>query len=105
MRVGVVLGTRPEVIKLAPVIAELRRTGHAETVVISTGQHRELMDQMLAQFGLAADIDLDVMRPSQRLSDLTAELMSRLGATFREIEPDWVIVQGDTTTTMCAALA
>jgi len=105
MRVGVVLGTRPEVIKLAPVIAELRRTGQAETVVISTGQHRELMDQMLAQFRLAADIDLDVMRPSQRLSDLTAELMSRLGATFREIEPDWVVVQGDTTTTMCAALA
>ena len=105
MRVGIVIGTRPEVIKLAPVISELRRTDHAETVVISTGQHRELLDQMLAQFSLAADIDLNVMRPAQRLSELTADLMRRLGDAFRAVEPDRVIVQGDTTTTMCAALA
>jgi UDP-N-acetylglucosamine 2-epimerase (non-hydrolysing) len=105
MRVAIVVGTRPEVIKLAPVVAELRRTEHAEPVVIATGQHRELLDQMLAQFDLATDIDLDVMRPEQRLSDLTADLVRLLGETFRELEPNWIVVQGDTSTTMCAALA
>ena len=105
MRVVTVLGTRPEVIKLAPVIAELRGRPHAETVVVATGQHRELLDQMLAQFELAADVDLDLMRPDQRLSDLTAELVRGLGETLRNLEPDWVVVQGDTSTTMCAALA
>jgi UDP-N-acetylglucosamine 2-epimerase (non-hydrolysing) len=105
MRVATVLGTRPEVIKLAPVIAELRRRPETETVVVSTGQHRELLDQMLEQFELTADIDLDVMRPAQRLSDLTAELVRGLGDTLRAFDPDWVLVQGDTSTTMCAALA
>ena len=105
MRVVAVLGTRPEVIKLAPVIAELRRRPQTETVVVATGQHRELLDQMLAQFELAADVDLDVMRPEQRLSDLTAELVRGIGDTLRTLRPDWVLVQGDTSTTMCAALA
>jgi UDP-N-acetylglucosamine 2-epimerase (non-hydrolysing) len=105
MKVVAVLGTRPEVIKLAPVIAELRRSPHADTLVVSTGQHRELLDQMLAQFDLAADIDLNVMRPKQRLSDLTAELVRALGDALRTLKPDWVLVQGDTSTTMCAALA
>ena len=68
MKVVTILGTRPEVIKLAPVIAELRRTPDTESVVVSTGQHRELLDQMLEQFEIAPDIDLDVMRPQQRLS-------------------------------------
>jgi UDP-N-acetylglucosamine 2-epimerase (non-hydrolysing) len=105
MKVVTVLGTRPEVIKLAPVIAELRGRPQTETVVVATGQHRELLDQMLAQFELAAHIDLDVMRPDQQLSDLTAELVRGLGETLRSLAPDWVLVQGDTSTTMCAALA
>jgi len=105
MKVVTVLGTRPEVIKLAPVISELRRRPRAETVVVATGQHRELLDQMLAQFELAADVDLDLMRPDQRLSDLTAELVRGLGDALRTLEPDWVVVQGDTSTTMCASLA
>lgn len=105
MRVAAVIGTRPEVIKLAPVIAELRSTEHVETVVVSTGQHRELLDQMLAQFELATDVELGVMRPAQRLSDLTAELVRRLGETLRMLKPDWVVVQGDTSTALCAALA
>jgi UDP-N-acetylglucosamine 2-epimerase (non-hydrolysing) len=105
VRVVAILGTRPEVIKLAPVIAELRRVPEADTVVVSTGQHREMLDQMLEQFDLAADIDLDVMRPEQRLSDLTAELVRGLGETLRTVEPDWVLVQGDTSTTMSGALA
>jgi UDP-N-acetylglucosamine 2-epimerase (non-hydrolysing) len=104
MRVVAVLGTRPEVIKLAPVIAELR-AHDAETVVVSTGQHRELLDQMLEQFELEPDIDLGVMRPQQRLSDLTAELVRGLGDTVGALQPDWVLVQGDTSTTLCGALA
>ena len=105
MRVVTILGTRPEVIKLAPVVAELRRSPVIETVVVSTGQHREMLDQMLAQFELATDIDLDLMRPEQRLSDLTADLVRGLGQTVAAIRPDWVLVQGDTTTTLCGALA
>jgi UDP-N-acetylglucosamine 2-epimerase (non-hydrolysing) len=104
MRVAVVLGTRPEVIKLAPVISELR-THDAECIVVSTGQHREMLDQMLRIFEIKPDVDLDVMRPQQRLSDLTAELMRRLGAVLSELSPTWVVVQGDTTSTMCGALA
>jgi UDP-N-acetylglucosamine 2-epimerase (non-hydrolysing) len=105
MRVMTVLGTRPEVIKLAPVITELGRLGDTESVVVSTGQHRELLDQMLDQFELSTDVDLGVMRPQQRLSDLTAELVRGLGNTLTEVEPDWVLVQGDTTTALCGALA
>lgn len=105
MRVVMILGTRPEVIKLAPVIAELRRDPTTEPVVVSTGQHREMLDQMLEQFELRPDIDLGVMRPQQRLSDLTADLVRGLGDTLRELQPDWVVVQGDTSTTLCGALA
>jgi UDP-N-acetylglucosamine 2-epimerase (non-hydrolysing) len=105
MRVVTVLGTRPEVIKLAPVIGELRRTPGAEAIVVSSGQHREMLDQMLRVFDIEPDVDLDVMRPRQRLSDLTADLVRSLGNVLAELDPDWVVVQGDTTTTMCGALA
>jgi UDP-N-acetylglucosamine 2-epimerase len=63
------MGTRPEVIKLAPVVSELRRCRRAECLVVSSGQHREMLDQMLEQFELEVDVDLDVMRPAQRLAD------------------------------------
>ena len=105
MKVATILGTRPEVIKLAPVIAELRRDPAIESVVVATGQHREMLDQMLEQFELTADVDLDVMRPEQRLSDLSADLVRGLGATLADLRPDWVLVQGDTTTVLCGALA
>jgi UDP-N-acetylglucosamine 2-epimerase (non-hydrolysing) len=107
MRVVAVLGTRPEVIKLAPVVAELRAAGArgVETVVVSTGQHREMLDQMLEQFEVAADHELRVMRPRQQLSDLTSELVRGLGRTLASLRPDWVLVQGDTSTTLCGALA
>lgn len=105
MRVATILGTRPEVIKLAPVVAELRRNPETESILVATGQHREMLDQMLDQFGLEADVDLGVMRPEQRLSDLTAELVRGLGDSLAGIRPDWVLVQGDTTTTFCGALA
>jgi UDP-N-acetylglucosamine 2-epimerase (non-hydrolysing) len=105
MKVVTILGTRPEVIKLAPVIDGLRRGGEAESVVVSTGQHREMLDQMLRIFGIEPDVDLDIMRPQQRLSELTAELMRGLGDVLAQVRPDWVVVQGDTSTTMCGALA
>jgi UDP-N-acetylglucosamine 2-epimerase (non-hydrolysing) len=105
MRVVTVLGTRPEVIKLAPVVAELRRKPEIESVLVCTGQHREMVDQMLTQFELVPDLDLGVMRPEQRLCDLTAELMRGLGEILGAVRPDWVVVQGDTSTTLCGALA
>jgi UDP-N-acetylglucosamine 2-epimerase (non-hydrolysing) len=105
MRVVAVVGTRPEVIKLAPVVAELRRRSSTEAVLVSTGQHREMLDQMLDVFGLVPDVELGVMRPDQRLCDLTSELMRGLGTTLASLRPDWVLVQGDTTTTLCGALA
>ena len=105
MKVVAILGTRPEVIKLAPVIGELRRTPGTDTVVVSSGQHRELLEQMLAQFELAPDVELGVMHPRQQLHHLTAELVRGLGETLASIRPDWVLVQGDTSTTLCGALA
>jgi UDP-N-acetylglucosamine 2-epimerase (non-hydrolysing) len=105
VRVATILGTRPEVIKLAPVVVELQRNPETESVLVATGQHREMLDQMLEQFELETDVDLDVMRPDQRLSDLTAELVRGVGDALAEIRPDWVLVQGDTSTTLCGALA
>ncbi len=105
MRVATILGTRPEVIKLAPVVFALQRDPQTDCVVIATGQHREMLDQMLEQFELEPDVDLGVMQPDQRLSDLTAELMRGLGDVLGHVRPDWVVIQGDTTTTLCGALA
>jgi UDP-N-acetylglucosamine 2-epimerase (non-hydrolysing) len=99
------MGTRPEVIKLAPVVAELQRNSSSDVVLVSSGQHREMLDQMLELFGLVPDVDLGVMRVEQRLCELTSDLMRGLGATLASLEPDWVLVQGDTTTTLCGALA
>jgi UDP-N-acetylglucosamine 2-epimerase (non-hydrolysing) len=105
-KIMVVFGTRPEAIKLAPVIAALRaRPDQFETVVCSTGQHREMLIQALDTFGLKPEIDLDIMRPDQTLPDLTALLVIRLGETIAAVRPDRVIVQGDTTTAFVAALA
>jgi UDP-N-acetylglucosamine 2-epimerase (non-hydrolysing) len=104
-RVGVVLGTRPEAIKLAPVVAELRDRPGLDPVVISTGQHRELLDQLLAPFGIAPDIDLDLMVPGQGLTDLAGRAVSLLGAAIEDLAIDVLVVQGDTTTAMAGALA
>ena len=105
MRVAAVLGTRPEAIKLAPVVAALRRASDVECAVISTGQHREMLDQMLELFDLRTDVDLGVMQPGQQLPELTADLVRGLGGTLAALEPDWSIVQGDTTTAFAGALA
>ncbi len=90
---------------MAPVILRLRRSGLEEVRILSTGQHRSLLDQALADFGLAADDDLDLMRPDQTLADLTARAVTALARALEAQKPDLVLAQGDTTTVFCAALA
>jgi UDP-N-acetylglucosamine 2-epimerase (non-hydrolysing) len=100
-----VIGTRPEAIKMAPVVAELRRRPWARTTVVAAAQHRELLDQALAVFELAADIDLDVMRADQPLAALTGRLIEALDRQIGQARPDMVLAQGDTTTVLAAAMA
>jgi UDP-N-acetylglucosamine 2-epimerase (non-hydrolysing) len=100
-----VIGTRPEAIKMAPVVHELaRHRGAVRPLVCVTGQHRQLLDRVLGDFGIAADIDLDLMRPDQSLADLTSGLFRGLGGVVRDLRPDWVLAQGDTTTVLAASL-
>jgi len=101
--VAVVFGTRPEAIKLAPVIREFADRGR-EPVVVNTGQHRELLDPLLTRLGIPVSVTLDVMRDNQPLSGLTARLSDSLGEALRKFRPDAVVVQGDTTTALCGAL-
>lgn len=101
----IVLGTRPEAIKLAPVILELQRTKDFELRVCVTGQHRQMLDPMLSLFSIRADYDLDIMRPDQTLPVLTARLVEGVGEVVKREEPTVVLVQGDTTTAMAGALA
>src|SRR5512133_3324805 len=102
--IAVVAGTRPEGIKLAPVVHALRRRRGVETLFVSTGQHREMLQQALAAFALHPDVDLDVMRAGQGLKDVTIATLARLEPLLKELRPAWVVVQGDTTTAMAAAL-
>jgi UDP-N-acetylglucosamine 2-epimerase (non-hydrolysing) len=103
-RVAVLIGTRPEAIKLAPVVRELGRCDHWDVRLVVTAQHREMLDQMLSALELRPDVDLDAMQPQQTLPALTSILVDRLGCTFKELQPQVVIVQGDTTTALCGAL-
>jgi UDP-N-acetylglucosamine 2-epimerase (non-hydrolysing) len=104
-RALVVLGTRPEAIKLAPVVRELRHRSLLEPVVLSTGQHREMLAQALGAFALEPDVDLDVMQPRQGLSEVTARVLEGTGRVISEVRPAWVVVQGDTSTAFAASLA
>jgi UDP-N-acetylglucosamine 2-epimerase (non-hydrolysing) len=100
-----IIGTRPEAIKMAPVIRELRRhPARLRSIVVSTGQHRQMLDQTLGVFGLRPDVDLNLMQPAQTLSRLTAALFESLDRTFEETQPDWVLAQGDTTSVLVAAI-
>lgn len=100
-----VFGTRPEAIKLAPVILELRARPEFRPLVCVTAQHREMLDQVLDTFAVRPDHDLDIMRPGQDLFDVTARCLAELKPVLEKERPDWVIVQGDTTTVFAAALA
>jgi len=105
MKVLVVFGTRPEAIKLAPVIRELERHPGFEPRVCVTAQHREMLDQVLNLFEIRPDFDLDIMRPDQSLFQVTSRGLALLEGVLREERPDIVLVQGDTTTTLIGALA
>lgn len=106
LRVVVVYGTRPEVIKLAPVVRALQgRPDRFDTVVCTTAQHRDLIDQFQAQLGVVADLDLDLMRPDQTLNSLAARVLAAVDDVVEDRRPDWLVVQGDTTTAMAAGLA
>lgn len=99
-------GTRPEAIKMCPLVNELKsRPDEFETVVCVTGQHREMLDQVLRVFGVVPDHDLAIMKPGQTLFDVTCNVLTRLGAVLEEERPDVVLVHGDTTTSFAAALA
>ena len=104
-KVLVALGTRPEAIKLAPVVLELNRRREFRCVLCVTSQHREMLEPMLKFFGLSPAHDLDVMRPNQQLGELTGRVLAGMDRVLEAERPDWVVVQGDTTTAMAAGLA
>ena len=100
-----IFGTRPEAIKMAPVVRELAaHAGRIRSVVAVTGQHRQMLDQVLELFRIPPDYDLGLMRYDQTLSGLTAALFTGLDALVRDIRPDWILAQGDTTTVFVAAI-
>lgn len=104
LRVLSIFGTRPEAVKMAPVIERLSQTAGIESRVCVTAQHRQMLDQVLYLFQIHPDVDLNLMRPNQSLAELTAAVFSRLDPVLEDIKPDWLLVQGDTTTVMAAAL-
>lgn len=105
IRVMTVFGTRPEAIKLAPVIQQLEKNPRFKSIVVVTAQHREMLDQVLNLFKIKPDRDLDLMRDNQDLASLTASIFTHLDPVLEEFKPDWLLVQGDTTTVMATTLA
>ncbi len=106
LRPLIVLGTRPEAIKLCPVILECqRRKAEISPIICSTGQHREMLAQVLGYFGITPDIDLGLMKPGQTLTGLTASCLQAVDQVILDRKPDCVVVQGDTTTVMASAMA
>jgi len=103
-KVSIVFGTRPEAIKLIPVILELKNHEEFEVNVCVTAQHREMLDQVLDIFSIEPNVDLNLMKPNQTLSDLTANIITSIDKYFNEYKPDIVIIQGDTTTVMSVSL-
>jgi UDP-N-acetylglucosamine 2-epimerase (non-hydrolysing) len=104
-KVAIIIGTRPEAIKMAPLVVAYQKSGLFELTVVSTGQHREMLHPILDWFGIHADVDLELMKPDQSLASLSAAGLNALEAVFRKQKPDAVLVQGDTTTAFMAALA
>jgi len=105
VRVLSVFGTRPEAVKMSPVVRELMASDGVESRVCVTAQHREMLDQVLTLFNISPDYDLDLMQENQTLAELSANIFSHLDAVYAQFQPDWVLVQGDTTTVATAALA
>jgi UDP-N-acetylglucosamine 2-epimerase (non-hydrolysing) len=105
MRVLSIFGTRPEAVKMAPVVKALAKTPGIEAKVCVTAQHRQMLDQVLDQFDIHPDYDLNLMRADQSLADLTASIFTGIDPILASVRPDWILVQGDTTTVMASAIA
>jgi UDP-N-acetylglucosamine 2-epimerase (non-hydrolysing) len=105
IRIMTVFGTRPEAIKLAPIIQQLEKDSRFKSIIVVTAQHREMLDQVLNLFNIKPNRDLDLMRDNQDLASLTASIFIHLDPVLEEFKPDWLLVQGDTTTVMAATLA
>lgn len=103
-RISIIFGTRPEAIKLAPVVRAIRAEAELKPHVCVTAQHRDMLDQVLSVFDIQPDVDLDLMRQNQSLAALTSSLIAGIDSYLSEFCPDFVLVQGDTTTTFCAGL-
>lgn len=104
LRVVTIFGTRPEAVKMAPVVKALAARPEIEAKVVVTAQHREMLDQVLELFQITPDLDLNLMKPNQNLAELTAQIFSSLDPVLKSMQPDWMLVQGDTTTVMAASL-
>ena len=100
-----VFGTRPEAIKMAPILAELKKHDDVKTTFVATSQHTEMLQQVLDVFGITSDYDLQIMKANQSLADITNAVLTNLGPILEEDRPDLLLVHGDTTTTLAAALS
>lgn len=105
IKVLTVFGTRPEAIKMAPLVKALAAHPGIDSKVCVTAQHRQMLDQVLALFDITPDFDLDIMRPGQNLFTITTDILQRISTVFDEFLPDYVLVHGDTSTTFCTSLA
>jgi UDP-N-acetylglucosamine 2-epimerase (non-hydrolysing) len=103
--VAVVFGTRPDAVKMAPVVAALSRDARFSCITIATAQHREMLDEVLQLFGIKAEYDLAVMTEGQSLTDITTRVLERIGTVLADVRPEVVLVHGDTTTSTASALA
>jgi UDP-N-acetylglucosamine 2-epimerase (non-hydrolysing) len=104
LRILSVIGTRPEAVKMAPVVQCLSRTPGIEALVCATAQHRQMLDQVLNLFEIKPDVDLDLMQPDQSLAQITAAIFTNLDPVLKDLKPDWILAQGDTTTVMATAM-
>lgn len=105
INVMTIFGTRPEAIKMAPLVKEIQADDRFNSIVVVTAQHREMLDQVLEIFQLRPDYDLNIMKNSQTLTDITASVLKELNPVLTESKPDIVLVHGDTTTTLAASIS
>jgi UDP-N-acetylglucosamine 2-epimerase (non-hydrolysing) len=105
LRILSIFGTRPEAVKMAPVVQALAHTPGITSSVCVTAQHRQMLDQVLNIFNITPDIDLNLMQPNQNLANLTAEIFTHLDPVLVSVKPDWILIQGDTTTVIASSLA
>ena len=105
IKVMTIFGTRPEAIKMAPLVKELKSRSEIETTICVTAQHREMLDQVLNTFNIVPDYDLNIMKQGQTLGDITSRVLTEIDSVIKEVKPDIILVHGDTTTTFAGALA